>query len=258
MTRGHARRSMADYSVASHARGVAAGDERLERYHEYVGRHRAERRVWPGAAFIVEALLLLVFLAGSLAVLMDLNADADAAGKQSADLMGALVLAANVAEEFAADPVALQEAYAADPAADRWLSCPLDAVESGSDILRAECAFAIEPTEGGLLHRLTLTVWKERVLTDREQAAAEGYLINDPEGACFERWTEEPVYTVETARYVAGDGTRPARSTAGAAGDGELSVVLDDPAAPPVVGATDGPAADGAGAAPTEGEVSHG
>ncbi len=262
MTRGNARRSMADYSVASHARGVAAGDERLERYHEYVGRHRAERRVWPGAAFIVEALLLLVFLAGSLAVLMDLNADADAAGKQSADLMGALVLAANVAEEFAADPMALQEAYAADPAADRWLSCPLDAVESGSDILRAECAFATEPTEGGLLHRLTLTVWKERVLTDREQAAAEGYLINDSEGACFERWTEEPVYTVETARYVAGDGTRPARSTAGAAGDaadgGELSVVLDDPAAPPVTGATGGPAADGAGAAPTEGEVSHG
>ena len=229
MTRGNARRSMADYSVASHARGVAAGDERLERYHEYVGRHRAERRVWPGAAFIVEALLLLVFLAGSLAVLMDLNADADAAGKQSADLMGALVLAANVAEEFAADPVALQEAYAADPAADRWLSCPLDAVESGSDILRAECAFATEPTEGGLLHRLTLTVWKERVLTDREQAAGEGYVINDPESAVFERWEEEPVYTVETARYVASAGTRPAL-----------------------------PSADGAGAAPTEGEVSHG
>ena len=258
MARGNARRSMADYSVASHARGVAAGDERLERYHEYVGRHRAERRVWPGAAFIVEALLLLVFLAGSLAVLMDLNADADAAGAQSTDLMGALVLASNVAEEFAADPVALQEAYAADPAADRWFSCPLDAVESGSGILRAECTFAAEPTEGGLLHRLTLTVWKERVLTDREQAAAEGYLINDSEGACFERWTEEPVYTVETARYVASDGDRATRSTTGAAGDGALSVVLDDPAAPPVTGATGGPAADGAGEAPTEGEVSHG
>ncbi|MCU7584824.1 hypothetical protein N1614_05630 [Adlercreutzia muris] len=229
MARGNARRSMADYSVASHARGVAAGDERLERYHEYVGRHRAERRVWPGAAFIVEALLLLVFLAGSLAVLMDLNADADAAGAQSTDLMGALVLASNVAEEFAADPVALQEAYAADPAADQWFSCPLDVVESGSGILRAECTFATEPTEGGLLHRLTLTVWKERVLTDREQAADEGYIINDPEGAVFERWEEEPVYTVETARYVASAGTRPSL-----------------------------PSADGAGAAPTEGEVSHG
>jgi len=34
--------------------------------------------------------------------------------------------------------------------------------------------------------------------------------------------------------------------------------VLDDPAAPPVVGATGGSAVDGADAAPTEGEVSHG
>ena len=33
---------------------------------------------------------------------------------------------------------------------------------------------------------------------------------------------------------------------------------LDDPMAPPVMGVTGGPAADGADAAPTEGEVSHG
>ena len=98
------RRSMTAYSVAGHAQGTAAGDERMERYHEYVGRHRVERSVWPGAAFVVEALLLLVFLAGSLAVLMELNADADAAGQQSADLMEAMTLASNAAEEFAANP----------------------------------------------------------------------------------------------------------------------------------------------------------
>ena len=98
------RRSMTAYSGAGHAQGTAAGDERMERYHEYVGRHRVERSVWPGAAFVVEALLLLVFLAGSLAVLMELNADADAAGQQSADLMEAMTLASNAAEEFAANP----------------------------------------------------------------------------------------------------------------------------------------------------------
>ena len=62
--------------------------------------------MWPGAAFIVEALLLLVFLTGSLAVLMNLNAEADRIGRESADLMDGLVLASNVAEEFAADPIA--------------------------------------------------------------------------------------------------------------------------------------------------------
>ena len=40
----------------------------------------------------MEALLLLVFLTGSLAVLMELNADADQAGRQSADLLDAIVL----------------------------------------------------------------------------------------------------------------------------------------------------------------------
>lgn len=71
--------------------------------------------MWPGAAFIVEALLLLVFLTGSLAVLMNLNAEADRIGRESADLMDGLVLASNVAEEFAADPIAFEEAYEADP-----------------------------------------------------------------------------------------------------------------------------------------------
>lgn len=73
--------------------------------------------MWPGAAFIVEALLLLVFLTGSLAVLMNLNAEADRIGRESADLMDGLVLASNVAEEFAADPIAFKEAYEADPMA---------------------------------------------------------------------------------------------------------------------------------------------
>lgn len=197
------RRSMADYSVATHAQGTSAADGRLERYHKYVGRRRVERRVWPGAAFIVEALLLLVFLTGSLAVLMSLDAAADRAGEQSADLMGAIVLASNAAEQFAADPAAFEEAYAADPTADRWLSEPLDAVASGSNLLVISCDFSTEATGGGTLHYATISVWKERVLTDHGQARAEGILISSPDGVCFERWEDEPVYTLKTTSYVA-------------------------------------------------------
>lgn len=47
------------------------------------GRVRKDGRV-ARAAFIVEALLLLVFLTGSLAVLMNLNAEADRIGRESA------------------------------------------------------------------------------------------------------------------------------------------------------------------------------
>lgn len=232
------RRSMADYSVAAHARGVNAGDARMERYHEYVGRHRVERRVWPGAAFIVEALLLLVFLAGSLAVLMNLNAAADAAGEQSADLMGAMALASNVAEEFAADPVALEEAYGADAMADQWLSEPVGEIVSGESALLADCQFSTEATAGGSLHYLTIEVLKVRVLTDPSQMLDEGIVAGGSGDVCFQHWDDEPVYTLETARYV------PA-SDARAAADGATA------GAAPGVAATDSPSQ-------AEGEVSHG
>lgn len=207
MSRGSARHSMADYAVASHTRGVSDGDRRMERYHEYVGRHRAERTVWPGAAFIVEALLLLVFLTGSLAVLMQLNADADVAGEQSADLMGAMTLASNAAEEFAIDPVAFEEAYAADPMGDRWLSQPVDTIVSGEEALSVECEFSVEETGAGALHHVTLEVRKVRVLTDPDQMWSEGIVVNKPDGYCFEYWHDEPVYVLDTTCYVPAKGS---------------------------------------------------
>lgn len=157
--------------------------------------------MWPGAAFIVEALLLLVFLTGSLAVLMNLNAEADRVGRESADLMDGLVLASNVAEEFAADPIAFEEAYEADPMADRWLSQAAHEVENGSDLLSAECTFRTEDTEAGTMHYLTLEVWKVRVLNDSAKAAEEGIGF-EPGGLCFQGNEGEPVYTLETSRYV--------------------------------------------------------
>lgn len=154
------RRSMASASVAAHRAEANVADARLARYNDRIGRVRKERAVWPGAAFIVEALLLLVFLTGSLAVLMNLNAEADRIGRESADLMDGLVLASNVAEEFAADPIAFKEAYEAGPMADRWLSQPAHEAENGSDLLSAECTFRTEDTEAGTMHYLTLEVWK--------------------------------------------------------------------------------------------------
>lgn len=226
------RRSMASASVAAHRAEANVADARLARYNDRIGRVRKERAVWPGAAFIVEALLLLVFLTGSLAVLMNLNAEADRIGRESADLMDGLVLASNVAEEFAADPIAFKEAYEADPMADRWLSQPAHEVENGSDLLSAECTFRTEDTEAGTMHYLTLEVWKVRVLNDSAKAAEEGIGFA-PGGLCFEKWEESPVYALETSRYVPADGARTARSATGAADDATRSVVLDDPAAPP-------------------------
>ena len=175
------RRSMASASVAAHRAEANVADARLARYNDRIGRVRKERAVWPGAAFIVEALLLLVFLTGSLAVLMNLNAEADRIGRESADLMDGLVLASNVA--------------------DRWLSQPAHEVENGSDLLSAECTFRTEDTDAGTMHYLTIEVWKVRVLNDSAKAAEEGIGF-EPGGLCLQGNEGEPVYTLETSRYV--------------------------------------------------------
>lgn len=221
---GTRRRSMSEYSVATHAAGPNAGDARMERYHERVGRRRQERRVWPGAAFIVEALLLLVFLAGSLAVLMELNADAHEAGQQSAELVNALTLASNAAEEFAADPVGA----ALTPASSAG-----DGTEDAS-VVRAEGLVLVrevlpEAQEAGVLYRATITVWNEHDVADLGDTASE-----IAQGLELRDRATVPVYRLETAAYVP---DASAADDTGALADAPgTSVVLDDPAAPPVVG----------------------
>lgn len=63
-----------------------------------------DRRPWHGAAFIMESLVLLVFLMASLAVLMQVMGNAHERGIEADKLSNAIILASNDAETFAADP----------------------------------------------------------------------------------------------------------------------------------------------------------
>lgn len=67
-------------------------------------RDNAGRRPWHGAAFIMEALLLLAFIVASLAVLMQLFGVAHERSASASELSNAVVLASNEAEVFAAAP----------------------------------------------------------------------------------------------------------------------------------------------------------
>lgn len=74
---------------------------------------------WHGAAFVVEALLLLVFLAFALAVFMQLFGAAHSRGIEERQLTQAVLLASNDAEVFASNPQAGSsatrfDAYAVD------------------------------------------------------------------------------------------------------------------------------------------------
>lgn len=77
------------------------------------GRHGVGT-TWHGAAFVVEALLLLVFLAFALAVFMQLFGAAHSRGTEERQLTQAVLLASNDAEAFAADPQSGTESTAFD------------------------------------------------------------------------------------------------------------------------------------------------
>lgn len=64
-------------------------------------------RSWHGTAFLVEALVLLLFLVASLGIFMQAFARARATGSQAAQLERAVALASDMAERFCADPAAV-------------------------------------------------------------------------------------------------------------------------------------------------------
>lgn len=68
---------------------------------------RVSQSTWHGTAFIIEALILLAFLAGCIAVFMQLFAHSHAMGSESAQLSQAVVMASNVAERFESDPTSI-------------------------------------------------------------------------------------------------------------------------------------------------------
>ena len=128
-------------------------------------RSRPGRPLWSGTAFLVEALLLLVFLAASLAVFAQLFAMAADKTAESDRLSRAVAAADNAAEQFAANPHAVS------------------AVKEVDDLV-VVCDVVDEPHDGGTLHKATITVY-ERNTADSTGSVSTG----------------DSVFSVSTARY---------------------------------------------------------
>ena len=73
-------------------------------------RTRASRPAWANVAFIVEAMVLLVFLIASLAVFMQLFSAALERSEQGGTTTEAVAVASATAERFAADPQSVPSA----------------------------------------------------------------------------------------------------------------------------------------------------
>ncbi|MCL2889262.1 MAG: hypothetical protein FWE65_02430 [Eggerthellaceae bacterium] len=71
----------------------------------------SSQRPWHGAAFIVEALVLILFITLSTVVLMQLSNASRLHGEKAHALSYAVILATNEAERFAASPVSATTGY---------------------------------------------------------------------------------------------------------------------------------------------------
>jgi len=126
---------------------------------------RSQAPRWSGAAFIVEALFLLVFLAAAAAVFVQMFAHSAEKSAESIELSNAVAIASNTAEQFAADPSSISE---------------LETVDG----LIVKCTTSVEKRANGNLHHATICVYR----ADTNTAGYAG----------------EAIYTLETARYEPG------------------------------------------------------
>ncbi len=145
-----------------------------------VADRQARKASWHGKAFLVEALVLLVFLVASLSILVALFVQARTEADEGERLSQAVQLAQNAAEEFAADPVGSQGL----------------AIEDGG--LVATVQVGEEAHESGSLLNATVTV------------------VDEEGGGSIE--AGEEIYRLDTARYVPGfeGGLPDAGASAGA------------------------------------------
>ena len=159
------------------------------------GRIQSSR--WPGAAFLVEAMLMVVFVAASLVVFTSLFASSAQQGADSECLADAVALASDVAERFAADPASFAKEQ--EQPDDR-------AFESADYNLRSACKVDVESRPQGTWYRAEIQVFR--------QDGEVGTSILGKSGS------GELIYTLNTAAYVSAANAKANAASAAEAASG--------------------------------------
>ena len=128
-------------------------------------------------AFIVESLVLLVFLIASLAVIMQVLAASANKATESRQLEQAVILASNAAERFSADPTGIEETTMVDGLA---LTCKVSetALAQGT---RYEASITVF-SENGEIYRLNTARYVPRAFTGVTADNAAGNFRRDLPG----------------------------------------------------------------------------
>lgn len=221
--------SRRDAAGAGRVDGTGRGGGRMS---AGAGRRDGGRASWHGTALLVEALVLLAFLVASLALFMQVFAQARGMGAEGSELAQAVAMASNLAEEFAANPATEPEPLERD---GLTASCAVATVaaddadgadgQTGPDADDAPSGGSSGDSSGaaGTLYRATI-------------------LVTDGDG--------DEVYRLVTERYARGAAT---------SGHGDDAAGTDGDASAGTASAADGSAADSpspadGGASPSPGD----
>lgn len=139
----------------------------------------SERKSWTGTAFLIESLVLLVFLAGTIAVLAQLFAYSVSTANSAQQLSQAATVAQNAAEEFSSNPVAVAEGQQVGQGV----------ALNGTSDFAVTCTVTANEEDNGTLYVAHIAV-SPRAATGAGAAAANNA------GAA------EAAYELDTARYV--------------------------------------------------------
>lgn len=149
--------------------------------------HPIEQGTRHSRAFIVEALMLLMFMMASLAILTSLMVSSYETGAKASDLSYAVLMASNDAESFAADPASYAKAAKTESSAESEAANPTAAADVSAGAAEGSEA-ALEANDDFQLNR--------NVEQHKQEAGVlyEAHITVSHDG--------EVVYELDTSRYV--------------------------------------------------------
>lgn len=127
-----------------------------------------KKKAWANTAFLIETLVLLVFLAGSIAIFALLFTQSIHTTDSANELSTAATIAQNAAEEFASDPTAV----AAGEEVGQGVA------KNGSDTWGVNCEVSTTETDAGQLMTAHISVYDKKL------------------------GSGEPAYELTTSRYI--------------------------------------------------------
>lgn len=156
------------------ARGVT-----IARRSHRLGPDASRQTRWPGVAFLVEAMVITLFITFAIAVFTQVFMASVERAQQAEQLSSAVALASGAAERFVADPHAVPDSLTADG-------------------LHAVCKVTSAPRDGGVMHYLTVQVYSVRDGSGGAPGVdGAGWLVDGL-----------PVYTLGTSAYESGEVAR--------------------------------------------------